>query len=249
MGVFNYKDCPQEDVCASSVSLTSSNPGTFSSTNEPIHAFTGEPTLEPTGATSQKLLFTKGPSQSPTLLIDEACSGKSNKQCTKDKRCKYDRVRGICSLIPEPTISQSKPAQESELIAIDTTGDPTPTSELCQGFSKKKCVKYSECIWDTAENSCHYPVQISTGIAVEKPDATATPTSSNPNCKTNDMKWHPKTVNDRVCSNSNEYPPLWDNPPYSEKYLFTSFKQCCKRFYNGQCNKEDVCDDFEAATN
>jgi len=58
-----------------------------------------------------------------------------------------------------------------------------------------------------------------------------------------ERKWHPITAKDRICTNAEAYPPLWDTPPYSERYLSGSAEECCEEFYgDGICRKIDACE-------
>eukprot|EP00804_Cyclotella_cryptica_P026614 CCRYP_014021-RA/>CCRYP_014021-RA protein AED:0.03 eAED:0.03 QI:1312/1/1/1/0.75/0.4/5/732/456 len=55
-------------------------------------------------------------------------------------------------------------------------------------------------------------------------------------------KWHPTTETNRVCSNGDKYPPLWDS--MGDQFLFETAKECCEAFYtegNGQCDIENTC--------
>jgi hypothetical protein len=81
----------------------------------------------------------------------------------------------------------------------------------------------------------HSTLGDSTALGGDNLDAQTTGTSGS-NCS---GKWHPKTINDRTCSNSFDYPPVWDKD--SEKYFFDSFERCCSVFYDGRCAREDFC--------
>ncbi|EJK46345.1 hypothetical protein THAOC_34993 [Thalassiosira oceanica] len=69
---------------------------------------------------------------------------------------------------------------------------------------------------------------------------SAHPTSS-PTCEA--ARWHPGDIHRRICTNSPDYPALWDSPPLSETYFTDSADECCRKFYdNKRCRRRNVCD-------
>jgi len=198
------------------------------------------PTRGPTLKPSTRMP-TRAPLQKINAMDDshDHCSVKSRRQCLKDPGCRYDLPGRIC--VKVETKSQTTPEPST------MTKPAVDAKSRCGGMLKKQCVKDPECIWHTSEKSCARLATTSGDIHENKggitTTTTTTPESTTPasqNCV--GRRWHPKTVTDRTCSNSHDYPPLWDNHPYSEQYLFNSFKQCCKVFYGGTCNQEDVCE-------
>ena len=56
------------------------------------------------------------------------------------------------------------------------------------------------------------------------------------------LKWHPTSETHRICSNGDQYPPVWDSMP--SKYFFETAEECCKAFYSegtGQCGILNTC--------
>ena len=246
MGAFNYPGCTIEDICPDTEVATVAD------------AETSSPTKEPTPATEKPVV--EAPSTTQTQSKNDAnplgqCKGKAKKPCIKDPACKFDRSSFTCSqkivLPPQPT-SKSPPAPASQPRTIDASRISTTCSHHPD---RKPCVKDSTCIWNNSLQTCF---ELATFATSEKQDITiitnteataaamaassATISSTQIKCKIETMQWHPKTIDDRTCSNSNAYPPLWDNPPYNEQYLFKSHEQCCKIFYGQSCGMEDVCD-------
>ena len=55
-------------------------------------------------------------------------------------------------------------------------------------------------------------------------------------------RYHPTSLTERICTNSNIYPSLWNEPGMTSKYFFTSPFDCCDMFYDGMCDEiVDVC--------
>ena len=188
-------------------------------------------------------IVTPGPTPSLTrkpsandddIGYSDPCMGKSQSEC-KARLCSWDTNQSGCVRLNAQ--NQSGPREEA------------PTSP-CTGHNKKKCTKNPECEWDVSADSCgpfveSSPVSgddiVNGSTTTSTTTITATAQSTNTkNC--DEMKWHPKTITDRTCSNSPDYPSLWDKKTYTGQYLFNSFKQCCKRFYGGSCNQENVCE-------
>ena len=159
------------------------------------------------------------------------CMGKTKKQCAKETECKYNRVGRTCEKMERK--SQTQPTSPpSKAISHETM----PQSNSCgTRKNKKQCAKVDTCIWDPSINACS--PQDAAPSNIKDIDSVTQPASQH--C--DGRRWHPRTVTDRTCSNSHDYPPLWDQPTYSTKYLFNSFESCCRVFYEGQCSKEDVC--------
>mmetsp|Transcript_19468 Transcript_19468/g.41640 ORF Transcript_19468/g.41640 Transcript_19468/m.41640 type:complete len:635 (+) Transcript_19468:2027-3931(+) len=214
-------------------------------TREPAPQLTSKPMPNPTKEPMTKL-STKKPTQKPlqnSSAGDDSnnhCSGKSRRQCVNDSQCHYKRTGRICVEIETTSQIANKP----------TATITTPTNSVanrCGGKLRKQCIKDTECTWDTSEQSCDQLSATPTDIHENKGNIAATTatteltTPASVNCD----RWHPKTITDRTCSNSQDYPSLWDNYPYSEQYVFNSFKQCCKKFYGGTCNQEDVCETIQ----
>ena len=71
-------------------------------------------------------------------------------------------------------------------------------------------------------------------------DSQPSTSTSTDNC--DGRRWHPKTFIDRTCSNSDEYPPLWNKAPMSNKFLLGTAEECCSAFYStGECQIVNVC--------
>jgi len=55
-------------------------------------------------------------------------------------------------------------------------------------------------------------------------------------------KWHPKSITERVCSNSDEFPAIWGLPPMSDEFLLNTAEECCFQHYSdGDCEILDIC--------
>lgn len=55
-------------------------------------------------------------------------------------------------------------------------------------------------------------------------------------------KWHPKSITERVCSNSDEFPAIWGLPPLSDEFLLNTAEECCFQHYSdGDCEILDIC--------
>ena len=87
----------------------------------------------------------------------------------------------------------------------------------------KKCKKNAQCVWAVG----------GTCISLSNPDDDG--------CE--DRPWHPVPGGGRTCTNSLEYPKVWQHEPYSLKYFFDSAEACCGGLYNdgGGCVMVDDC--------
>jgi len=238
MSIFSYEDCEIEDICATEVASSDTN--TVDPTKEPSEM----PTIKPTHNPSQQPTPTPLSEMPPHPSLqnngsNDGCNGKSRKQCLKAPACTYDQTGNAC--VKTETNNELAPPQP--LVQIKTGAN---TANKCESMIRKPCIKDPECVWHISKKSCSQRTSSNGMIIESKSDITTMTTpatksapSASPIC--NERKWHPKTVNDRTCSNSLHYPPLWN--VYPDQYLFQSFKQCCKKFYNGTCKQEDVCVD------
>lgn len=285
VNVFNYENCPTEDICASDDVVT------FSPSQKP----TPEPSTKmPTSQPSTKMPTT-APTHKSTTVDDSGptnpCSGKAQREC-KARLCIWDTSQSSCVLFDEPSPSTPKPSSN--------TPTPVPMEEAtrsqCRGKSKKQCVKAPDCGWNmnscvdsdeivdddgcdgkmyhprsatdrTCSNDEDYPelwdkpsmraiyfftsadeccgafYSDGTCNVVNVCSAEYEPTITTAAQECRERKWHPITAKDRICTNAEDYPPLWDTPPHSEEYLLSSAEKCCQEFYgDGTCNKIDVCE-------
>lgn len=56
-----------------------------------------------------------------------------------------------------------------------------------------------------------------------------------------ERKFHPNT-GESMCTNSFDYPPLWDNPELKDQYFFETLEECCEAIFNTPtCSHEDIC--------
>jgi len=69
---------------------------------------------------------------------------------------------------------------------------------------------------------------------------TVAPSTPSPTCKT---RWHPGAIDRRICTNSADYPAIWEEDPIlSVAYFVDTADECCVKFYNGKrCRIKDVC--------
>ena len=265
LSVFNYADCPIEDICerhsAEEPTAATTPMGVPSARNPTPAPMLGlhdenESSGRCRGKNGRKCFKTPGcqyiddscleideisqPNDSspgevatdnPTRPPSSVCSGKNGRQCSKEPGCQFHSTRRVCVEITSD--SQPKPNSAPEGVA-----STVPPNTLCAGKkSKKSCAKIDECHWDDIADAC-LQHGIPTSELEERSDSMGASTSSQQDC--NGRKWHPKSVSNPTCSNSGNYPPVWDDNP--DQYLFSSFEHCCRAFYGEDCNKEDVCD-------
>lgn len=267
--VFGYLDCDIEDICLPEATSTNTNNQTQEltadqSTGPPTPGSTLRPTQQPTTKLyigTQTPGPTPSPTQQPTATLQKVgakddsngrCSGKNKKQCFNNPECRYERTGRMCVAMETTSHLVSKPTTSTTKLIPDAT-------ITCNGKLRKKCIKDPECTWVTSENFCAKTqtlgdahenetgdTDMTTAATTKAEEITAKTTvstkttpSDSQNC--DKRRWHPKTITDRTCSNSHDYPSLWDNNPYSEQFLFRTFKQCCKKYYGGACKIEDVC--------
>lgn len=54
--------------------------------------------------------------------------------------------------------------------------------------------------------------------------------------------WHPTNDAHPICSNSNAYPSVWNDPALKHMYLLQTAQACCEQFYSGRvCEIVDTC--------
>ncbi|KAL9190778.1 hypothetical protein ACHAXT_000484 [Thalassiosira profunda] len=209
------------DECCEELSLSRGNHCAVYS-NCATKSPTREPTPPPTTnkPTPRPLV---SPETQQSIANDETnpCGGKSYRRCSRDRRCTYNRPHRVCELKqPDP-----RPPDHN----LTPNNEPS-TAATCNGKrTRKHCRRTPSCIWNDGLKHCTGP---------DNAPADAETTS----CE--GRKWHPTSVDDRTCSNSDRYPPLWDHP--ATGWLFDTYMQCCNAFYGGRCAKENVC---EAETN
>ncbi|KAL7552813.1 hypothetical protein ACHAWF_018765 [Thalassiosira exigua] len=221
LAVFNYEPCPIEDICDPEY-YSELVPHREPASSSPLQTYLEIPTGIPTHSPLQRF--------NDLNVSPINCNTKSKRQCSKDAACAYDESRDICVMIgllsePEPSSSPTKPP----------TSGATPGSSCRLKSTRRKCAKDDRCTWQGSCMPKHSTLGDSTALGGGHLDAQTTGTSGS-NCS---GKWHPKTINDRRCSNSFDYPPVWDKD--SEKYFFDSFERCCSVFYDGRCAREDFC--------
>jgi len=91
--------------------------------------------------------------------------------------------------------------------------------------TKKKCKKNGWCAWTEG------------GMCVSLSEVPSDPDG----CE--NRLWHPVPGGGRTCTNSLDYPEVWNYKPYSVKYFFDSAEACCGGLYNdgGGCIMVDAC--------
>mmetsp|Transcript_8277 Transcript_8277/g.18531 ORF Transcript_8277/g.18531 Transcript_8277/m.18531 type:complete len:807 (-) Transcript_8277:157-2577(-) len=133
-------------------------------------------------------------------------------------RCKRNQNAIFCNQQKfEPPEEDPGPTVESN-IPIATVANATPNSED---------------VWKGAWERI--------GICTIAPTASPSmiPTTYAPTCLT---RWHPGDIKKRICTNSDQYPSLWDYAPLSETYFADTAEECCQTFYNGRrCRIRDDC--------
>ena len=67
------------------------------------------------------------------------------------------------------------------------------------------------------------------------------PTTEKRNCE--GKKWHPKSSTDRTCSNSDEFPAIWEMDGMRDTFLLSTAEKCCAAHYSdGDCKILDICE-------
>ena len=75
-------------------------------------------------------------------------------------------------------------------------------------------------------------------IHANNPDST--PQDTGPTC--NPDKWHMHMTLLKTCTNSPDYPPIWDEEPeVGANYMFGHPNQCCGMMFRDDCNIVDEC--------
>ena len=72
-------------------------------------------------------------------------------------------------------------------------------------------------------------------------------TTINTDCERR-RKYHPTTIQQRICTNSDEYPVLWESSyEMISEYFFATSNECCAAYYTteGECIVENVCEDMK----
>ena len=125
--------------------------------------------------------------------------------------------------------------------AVDAPAEQLPA---CSGRTKKQCAKdgrWPDCV-------CPHYASTSGGGGGETPpvinnDNGSTSSATDNNHGGDDCeRYHPTSLTERICTNSNIYPSLWNEPGMTSKYFFTSPFDCCDVFYDGVCDDVvDVC--------
>lgn len=68
---------------------------------------------------------------------------------------------------------------------------------------------------------------------------SVSPTTAAPTCQT---RWHPGDFRRRICTNSPNYPDLWNDPVLKETYFTDTAEECCEKFYPGKkCRMRNKC--------
>merc|ERR1712176_1195924 len=170
----------------------------------------GKPTPEPTRGiladAPSELMLTQNQMQLDGVENLDNCHGKSRKQCYKDPACKFQRPSRICVKV------ESMPITETHLVPIKpASNNALPLDSTCQVKAKKQCVRDPECIW--IKPSCVHILSSGKTLDEKNPKHM----TSGQNC--GEAKWHPKSATDRRCSNSPDYPSLWDTDTYSGQHL------------------------------
>ena len=139
---------------------------------------------------------------------------------------------------PPPTTALTPPPTElttlyPTLYPTDRPA-PTPTTQLptsspaeptCGDITvAKRCKRDGRCAW-TEGGTC-----VPLSEAPPDPDPC------------DDMPWHPVPGGDGTCTNSLDYPMVWNYGPYSTEYFFDSAEACCAGLYgDGECVMVDAC--------
>jgi len=220
VNVFNYADCAMEDLCASSDVLTS---GTSMMPSQ-------EPSLIPTKMSSSKPSTAMPTSEPPTKMPTSKPSSKMpisapvHKSNPPTNPCIGKKQRKCRA----PLCIWDKSQNSCLLVANQQNPSTKPTSppagegtirSRCTGKSKRRCPEIPGCAWNSSIKSC---------------------ADNDDGCE--GRMYHPRSVEDRTCSNDRDYPEMWDRPGMIAKYLLTSADQCCASFYDdGPCNVVNVC--------
>ena len=114
---------------------------------------------------------------------------------------------------------------------------PYPYTPYCNNVAFRPGIEGST-VWEEAWTKLFACVSEPSSRPSEAPSVYPT---SQPTCER--ARWHPGDLNRRICTNSPDYPVLWDSPPLSQTYFTDSADECCEKFYeNKRCRIRDVCD-------
>lgn len=114
---------------------------------------------------------------------------------------------------------------------------PHPYTPYCNNEAFRPGNEESS-VWEEAWTKLFGCSQEPSSKPSEAPSAYPT---APPTCK--QARWHPADIRRRICTNSPDYPALWDSPPLSQTYFTDSADECCRKFYdNMRCRRRDVCD-------
>jgi len=161
-------------------------------------------------------------SPTPAVMMGEApsdrCGGKNKRQCANDMYCSWDNFADSCTC-------------GSDMYHPRSAHDRTCSNDGKYPALWNEPIMRDEYFFTSGLECC----------AAHYKDGPCKVVDICLYC--NGRKWHPLTATARVCTNSDEYPPLWDTPQHSKVYLLNSASECCAAFYgDGKCNEIDVCD-------
>jgi len=169
------------------------------------------------------------------IAATSQCEGQTKKRCTKDSECDWTASQ-VCVKSTEECGRRYHPRTVTERTCSNddnypgTWNQPSMSPTFLFASSDECCAAFYSDGTCAVDNVC--PTGIEPLVAAVAPA---------PEC--DKKKWHPLTVADRICTNEENYPPLWDTSAYSAHYLLSSAEECCQEFYGGgACQIVDACE-------
>mmetsp|Transcript_10331 Transcript_10331/g.15634 ORF Transcript_10331/g.15634 Transcript_10331/m.15634 type:complete len:518 (-) Transcript_10331:266-1819(-) len=134
---------------------------------------------------------------------------------------------------PRPTLHLTIPPQlllnpptEPPQQQQDGGQQPSPVQDACSKRRRRRgCNKVPNCEW--VDGSCR-AVDTSSSVNDDS-SSTETDTDTEPTVVCTDgFKWHRSRPSEgSKCTNDLDYPKAWDDPQYTDKYLFDTPEKCC----------------------
>lgn len=190
------------------------------------------------------------PSLSKIYLHDTHAS--CCRQFYDKKNCgKEDFCGDKSTVIPTPAPSQ-KPSSFSTQKALDDTNICKLKKYHPISVFDRKCTNNSSFppLWNdmtstyfftTAQECCDSFYRDGSG-SCETVDVCLDADRKRENVQDCGKKWHPTSETYRICSNGDQYPPVWES--MAEQFFFDNAEDCCKTFYSGgtgQCDVFNTC--------
>lgn len=144
---------------------------------------------------------------------------------------------------PTSTTSSTSTTTQVQYYSIPSNGmcatvDGSTPSWISTFFTDwEECCKVG---WVFDKCMAEAPVKKEADVSEESTSTTTTTTTTTLNpCAS--LLWHPVSASRKICTNSVSYPSTWNDPALKDDYLFGTAKECCDKFYNGDCSIVDTC--------